>query len=154
MLFLWDFAGGMQLLRCLWDAATKLDPIAGELDQGKCLPIYHADRLRVMFTEAGVRAVQVRPLEVSTIFRDFDDYWTPLLTGHGRAPCYVMSLSPDQRSRLRGSIQEDLPTQSDGSIHLTARAWAIRGTKTGPEAGGSISLTHSSLQKTPAAESR
>jgi SAM-dependent methyltransferase len=129
--YVWDFADGMELLRYLWDAATKLDPQAEELDQGKCFPICHPDRLRVLFTEAGVRAIQVRPLEVPTIFRDFDDYWTPLLSGHGRAPGYVMSLSADQRSRLRESIQEDLPTHSDGSIHLTARAWAVRGMKGG-----------------------
>ena len=127
--YVWDFAGGMQLLRYLWDEATKLDAKAAELDQGRCFPLCHPDRLQVLFTEAGVRAAEVRPLEVPTIFRDFDDYWTPFLTGHGRAPGYVMSLIADQRCRLRESIQEVLPTHSDGSIHLTARAWAVRGTK-------------------------
>ena len=127
--YVWDFADGMQMLRYLWDAATKLDPTAKELDQGKCFPICHPEKLRVLFTEAGLRAVQVRPLEVPTIFRDFDDYWTPLLTGHGRAPGYVTSLSVDQRSSLRESIQDVLPTHADGSIHLTARAWAVQGTK-------------------------
>ena len=127
--YVWDFASGMQLLRYLWDAAIKLDPAAEELDQGKCFPICHPDRLRVLFTEAGVSAVEVRALEVPTIFRDLDDYWTPLLTGHGRAPGYVMSLGAEQRSRLRDGIQEVLPTHPDGSIHLTARAWAVRGTK-------------------------
>ena len=127
--YVWDFASGMQLLRYLWDAATKFDPTTEELDQGKCFPICHPDRLRALFTESGVRAVEVRALQVPTIFRDFEDYWSPFLTGHGRAPGYVMSLSEDQRSRLRESIQEVLPTRSDGSIHLSARAWAVRGTK-------------------------
>ena len=127
--YVWDFAGGMQLLRYLWDAAAKLDPTAEELDQGKCFPICHPDRRRVLFTGPGVRAVEVRALEVPTIFRDFEDYWSPFLTGHGRAPGYVMSLSEDQRSRLRESIQKVLPTHSDGSIHLTTRAWAVRGSK-------------------------
>jgi len=63
-----DFAGGMQLLRYLWDVATKLDPSAEELDQGKCFPICHPDKLRVLFTEAGLRAIQVRPLEVLSRF--------------------------------------------------------------------------------------
>lgn len=109
--------------------ATKLDPAAAELDQGKCFPICHPDRLRVLLTGAGVMEVEVRSLEVPTIFRDFGDYWTPLLTGHGRAPGFVASLGADQRSRLRDCIQGALPTHSDGSIHLTARAWAVRGRK-------------------------
>lgn len=116
----------------------SLDPTAEELDQGKCFSVYDPDRLRVLFTEAGVTAVQVRPLEVPTIFRDFDDYRTPLLTGHGRAPGYVMSLSPDQRSRLRESIQEVLPTHTNGLIHLTALAWAVRDMKGGREVGESV----------------
>jgi SAM-dependent methyltransferase len=115
--YVWDFADGMQMLRYLWDAATKLDPTAKEFDQGKCFPICHPEKLSALFTEGGLRAIQIRPLEVPTIFRDFDDYWMPLLTGHGRAPGYVMSLSADQRSRLRESIQEVCqPTRTDRSI--------------------------------------
>jgi len=126
--YVWDFAGGMQMLRYLWDSATNLDPMAHDLDHGSCFPLCHPERLRELFAEAQLKAVQVHSLEVPTIFRDFDDYWTPLLTGYGRAPGYVMSLSAEQRLRLRDRVREVLPTHPDGSIHLTARAWAIRGT--------------------------
>jgi hypothetical protein len=133
--YLWDFAGGMQLLRYLWDVAAKLDPAADELDQAKRFPICQPDRLRALFAETGLKAVEVRPLEVPTVFRDFDDYWAPFLAGHGRAPGYVMSLAPDQRSSLRERLQAVLPTRSDGSIRLLARAWAVQGLKLGQELG-------------------
>jgi SAM-dependent methyltransferase len=58
---------------------------------------------------------------------DEDDYWTPFLSGQGPAPGYVASLSPAQRVRLRDMIRESLPTSPDGSIPLSARAWAVRG---------------------------
>jgi len=58
---------------------------------------------------------------------DFDDYWTPFLSGQGPAPGYVTSLSPGQRAQLRDRIRERLPTSPDGSIPLSARAWAVRG---------------------------
>ncbi len=87
-----------------------------------------------MFAETGLKAVEVRPLEVLTVLRDFEDYWTLFLTGHGRPPGYVMSLDRDQRSRLRERIRAVLPTQADGSIDLTARAWGVRGLKSGLEA--------------------
>jgi hypothetical protein len=58
---------------------------------------------------------------------NFDDYWTPFLSGQGPAPGYVASLSPAQRSRLRDAILESLPISPDGSIRLRARAWAVRG---------------------------
>ena len=40
-----------------------------------------------------------------------------------------MSLDEEQRSALREAVRERLPTEDDGSIHLTARAWAARGTR-------------------------
>jgi ubiquinone/menaquinone biosynthesis C-methylase UbiE len=30
--YVWDYADGMQLIRCFWDAATALDPGAAQLD--------------------------------------------------------------------------------------------------------------------------
>jgi SAM-dependent methyltransferase len=65
---------------------------------------------------------------VPTIFKDFDDYWMPFLGGQAPAPGYCMSLSEDRRAVLRDRIRASLPTRDDGSIHLIARAWAVRGT--------------------------
>jgi hypothetical protein len=66
---------------------------------------------------------------VPTVFRDFDDYWTPFLSGQAPAPGYCMSLGEEARAALRERLQTSLPVQADGSIHLVARAWAVRGTR-------------------------
>ena len=71
--------------------------------------------------------VAVHAIDVPTVFRDFDDYWAPFLGGQGVAPAYVMSLDEDRRRRLRDHLRAALPVASDGSINLTARAWAVRG---------------------------
>ena len=70
------------------------------------------------------------PAEVTGIDRseDFDDYWTPFLGGQGSAPGYVASLNEKQRAALRERVCSGLPVATDGSISLTARAWAVRGT--------------------------
>jgi hypothetical protein len=39
-----------------------------------------------------------------------------------------MSLSEARRTALRERIRANLPLSDDGSIHLIARAWAVRGT--------------------------
>jgi len=70
----------------------------------------------------------VRGIVVPTDFADFDDYWRPFLGGTGTAPTYVASLGEGARSALREALRTRLPTADDGSIHLTARAWAVRGT--------------------------
>jgi hypothetical protein len=65
---------------------------------------------------------------VPTVFADFDDYWRPFLGGQGPAPAYAMSLADEDRRALRDLLRARLPSTPDGSIPLTARAWAVRGT--------------------------
>jgi hypothetical protein len=40
-----------------------------------------------------------------------------------------MSLGERDRSALRDALRARLPIADDGSIHLTARAWAVRGAR-------------------------
>jgi hypothetical protein len=40
-----------------------------------------------------------------------------------------MSLDEEGRATLRERLRSSLPTRPDGSIHLVARAWAVRGRK-------------------------
>lgn len=125
--YVWDFAEGMQMLRYFWDVTAGLDPGSSGLDLAKEYPLCRADRLLELFQGAGLDAVEVRPLEVPTVFRNFDDYWSPLLNGYGRPGAYVMSLSEEHRSTLRERLRAALPAGADGAICLMARAWAIRG---------------------------
>lgn len=125
--YVWDYAGQMQLMRHFWDAAVALDPAARELDEGVRFPLCRPDSLTALFQDAGLAAVAVRAIDVPTVFRDFDDYWSPFLGGQAPAPGYAMSLTEDRRAALRERIRAGLPIRPDGSIHLMARAWAVRG---------------------------
>jgi hypothetical protein len=125
--YLWDYADRMQMIRHFFDAAVALDPNASELDEGRRFPICQPDALSQLFKSAGLNNVEVRPIEVSTHFRNFDDYWLPFLGGQGPAPSYLMSLSEERRIALREQVRAGLPFASDGSIPLVARAWAARG---------------------------
>ena len=126
-IYVWDYAEGMALMRHFWDAAAALDPAARPLDEGRRFPVCRPEPLAVLFRDAGLVDVEVRALDVPTVFRDFDDYWTPFLGGQGPAPGYCASLDDTRRAALRETIRARLPVQPDGRIVLTARAWAVRG---------------------------
>lgn len=128
-LYVWDYAGKMQFMRHFWNAAAALDPAGQDFDEGRRFPLCNPDALTKLLQDAELTEIQARPIDISTDFKDFDDYWTPFLGGQGSAPGYLMSLSEERRAQLRERIFNSLPFASDGSIPLVARAWAIRGVK-------------------------
>ena len=123
----WDYAGQMQLMRYFWDAAVALDPATSTLDEGQRFPICQPEPLMQLFRTEGLQEVEGRMIDIPTAFRDFEDYWSPFLGGQGPAPSYTMSLSEERRVSLRERLRARLPIAADGSIHLIARAWAVRG---------------------------
>lgn len=125
--YVWDYAGQMQLIRSFWDAAVALDSEARELDEGRRFPLCQEEALARLFSDASLRDVATRAIDVTARFRAFDDYWQPFLGGQGPAPGYAMALSAERRMALRERIRASLPAASDGSISLIARAWAVRG---------------------------
>jgi trans-aconitate methyltransferase len=129
--YVWDYAGGMQMLRHFWDAAVGLSPGDAKLDQAERFPICQPEPLERLWREVGLEAVAVRAIEIPTVFRDFDDYWTPFLGKQGAAPTYLAGLDDAGRERIRAALQQRLPVAADGSIALTAKAWAVRGVKAG-----------------------
>ena len=125
--YVWDYAGKMELMRHFWDAAVALTPAAIDLDEGRRFPLCQPQPLADLFRAAGLNDVDVRAIDISTEFHNFDDYWSPFLGGQGPAPSYAMSLADARRAALRERLRQSLPIALDGTISLVARAWAVRG---------------------------
>ena len=124
--YVWDYAEKMELMRYFWDAAVALDPKAAKLHEGARFPLCRQPALMALFTSAGLGEADVTAIDITTRFADFEDYWRPFLGGQGPAPAYAMALGETARARLHDRLQEGIPLQADGSIALTARAWAVR----------------------------
>jgi ubiquinone/menaquinone biosynthesis C-methylase UbiE len=124
----WDYAGGMEFLRRFWDEAVAMDAAAQAYDEGTRFPLCRPEALTNAFRAAGLTDVRCEPIDITTVFADFEDYWQPFLGGVGPAPSYVASLRPDRRALLKARLRQVLPRGPDGTIHLGARAWAISGT--------------------------
>ncbi len=125
--YVWDYAQGMQMIRSFWDAAVALDPGAAALDEAVRFPLCEPGALLDVFTRAGLAEVALTDIVVPTHFTDFDDFWAPFLSGQGPAPGYCSGLDDAALTRLRERLRDTL-APGGGEIHLTARAWAVRGT--------------------------
>jgi SAM-dependent methyltransferase len=124
--YVWDYAGKMELMRYFWDAAVELDPGVAKMDEGIRFPLCRPEALENLLASAGLKGIEVKPIDIPTRFTGFDDYWQPFLGGQGPAPAYAMSLDETGRARLRDRLRGRLPTAENGSISLIARAWAAR----------------------------
>jgi SAM-dependent methyltransferase len=124
--YVWDYAGKMELMRYFWDAAIELDPDAAKLDEGVRFPMCQPQALEALFSGAGLKQVECTAIDIPAPFANFDDYWQPFLGGQGPAPAYAMALEESARERLRERLREGIPAEEDGSLSLTARAWAVR----------------------------
>jgi SAM-dependent methyltransferase len=124
--YVWDYARGMGFIRKFWDAAVAVDPAAATLDQGVQPGFTAAGQLGTAFRDAGFVAAEMRSITIPTVFADFDDLWLPFLGGTGGAPGYLATLDDTHRDAIRERLRRSVAAESDGSIHLEARAWAVR----------------------------
>jgi len=97
-------------------------------DEGVRFPVCLEGKLEALVKNTGLNQVEARPIDVTTVFQNFEDYWKSFLGFVGPAPGYTMSLSPSDRLQLENKLRERLPIEENGSISLTARAWAVKGT--------------------------
>jgi len=125
--YIWDYAGKMEFLKYFWDAAEELNPDASALHEGRRFSGTSSEYLIKTFNHVGFSDIEATPIEIVTHFTGFDDYWKPFLGGQGPAPTYVAKLDEQERSNLRKMLEEKLPVNKDGSISLSARAWAAKG---------------------------
>ena len=126
-LYVWDYADGMQMMRAFWDAAAEVDPAGTQFDESRRFPICKPEPLRALFEQAGLTAVAAQPIDIATVFADFDDYWRPFLGRTGAAPAYLATLAEPAQQRIRARLATQLQGADNGPIAMTARAWAVRG---------------------------
>lgn len=124
----WDYREGMEFLRHFWNAAKAVDESARERDEGERFPLCRPEALLEVFHASGLHNVRCEPIEITTEFASFEDYWRPFLGGTGPAPSYVASLDDTRRQELARRLEPMLPRGAGGTIPLKARAWAVRGT--------------------------
>jgi hypothetical protein len=117
----------MGMLRAFWDAAVQTDPAAARLDE-KHMPLCRSGELSKLWKEGGLENVVEQPLEVTTTFASFADFWDPFLLGQGPAGAYVRTLQADRAQALRAALKRRLSISDETArFSLPARVWAVRG---------------------------
>jgi SAM-dependent methyltransferase len=120
----WDYGGGMTMLRAFWDAASALDPEAA--DEATTMHFARPDELAALWRGAGLEDVEVGPIDIEAAYEDFDDLWAPFPTGVGPAGIYTASLDAGAQVALRDELFRRLG-EPRRPFTLSARAWCAVG---------------------------
>jgi ubiquinone/menaquinone biosynthesis C-methylase UbiE len=120
----------------IWDLAGERGPswplVMGMREIGVSAPrivganASSLEALRSLFEKSGCEEVALRAIDITTHFSSFDDFWqsqTWPLAVNGQV---IAALEPKERARLAAAVQAIVPTRSDGSIAVSARANAIK----------------------------
>ncbi len=128
--YVWDFRGAMQRSQYFWAAVAVTDPQAIALDPRPHFHTCEPEPLAELFRAAGLSDIIIDALDLPMRFQDLDDYWLPFtMDGTAAAQRYASALDGDRKAALREQLRATLPIAADGSLHLTDRAWTVRGTK-------------------------
>ena len=122
----WDYGGGMTMLRSFWEAAATLDPErANPQMEQHTMRFSRPEELGDLW-RSSLTGVTVSALDVEASYEDFEDLWAPFPTGVGPAGAYAASLDEEAQSRVRDEFARRLGSP-EGAFTLSARAWCAVG---------------------------
>ncbi len=121
--YMWDLPGGLPLAPLFRALAALGRPGA----MPPSAAVSTAPALASLWADAGLRGIETTTIRIPVTFRDFQDFWETNILPVGPQAEAIQALSPDERNRLRQTLQASLPTAADGSITYHAVANAVKG---------------------------
>ena len=98
----WDFDGGMEMLRGFWDAALVIDQDAP--DEARTMRFGRPGEIAELFAAVGLGEIVETTLHVASTYTSFDELWNGFLAGVGPAGAYCVALADEDQERLRAEL--------------------------------------------------
>jgi len=122
--YVWDFLGKGNTQQPLREAVEargiRVMPTPGHVHS-------RLESLRTIFTDAGLDAVSVRPIEIEVSYPNFDAYWTAQTGFANTVVQHMRKMTEAQIEELKTHLREHLPRDKGGRIAYKAWANAAKG---------------------------
>ena len=105
---------------------AQLQKMGFELPLPPSSDISKMTKLRSLWTEFQLSDIETEVIKVSRRFDNFDDFWS-ITTNSASIKVALSNLPTNLLADLREAVQNELPSNADGSITYTAFANAIKG---------------------------
>jgi SAM-dependent methyltransferase len=85
------------------------------------------EALEELWRTAGLVEIVTRAVDIPVEFADFEDFWQSTAMPVGPAGKAIAALPPEDRARLRSTLEQRVPRTADGRVVYEARASAVQG---------------------------
>ena len=121
--YAWDILGGGFPIAAIHEEAEALGMT---VPKPPSVEASRREAMEALWSAAGLREVETRPITVTRRFADFEDYWAVSLRGPTIGA--VLAAAPAQQAvALKERARARIPTDADGGITLAATANAVKG---------------------------
>ena len=80
-----------------------------------------------MFGRAGFDAIDIRSIDVTVRFADFDDFWEAQTPSYSPIAKTIAAMTVGARARLMETVRSTLSVGAGGEIEYSALANAVKG---------------------------
>jgi SAM-dependent methyltransferase len=122
--YAWDMAGGGFPYAVLH---SELRDMGVAVPSAPSADASGLEKMRSLWTAAGLEGVDTREIAVRRTFADFDEYWATVRGGPS-VGAQLAAMPSNDMDGLKARIRARLPADSAGRITYGARANAIKGT--------------------------
>jgi ubiquinone/menaquinone biosynthesis C-methylase UbiE len=122
--YMWDFTVSSRPGALITEALRKMGMPP---DYPPSIDAALQDKMREIWTEAGLVDVETRELRIMTEFSSFEDFWSSNTLPVGPMGMFVSKLDDEKRDALKQEVRAALPGSADGPVSIPAWANAVKG---------------------------
>jgi SAM-dependent methyltransferase len=122
--YVWDIAGAGAPVHPIYVAMESLGMPA---PRPAGAAVSRSDRMRTLWTDAGLDSIESRVVRIPVVYADFDDFWDANSVPAGASGQAIHDLSPAAREQVRVRLRDQMRAGPDGRIAYESCANAIKG---------------------------
>jgi SAM-dependent methyltransferase len=122
--YVWDIAGAGAPVHPIYVAMESLGMPA---PRPAGAAVSRSDRMRTLWTDAGLDSIESRVVRIPVVYADFDDFWDANSVPAGASGQAIHDLSPAAREQVRVRLRDQMRAGPDGRIAYESFANAIKG---------------------------
>jgi len=122
--YMWDVPGGGVPVHPIYLAMEAMGLMTGRPPNAAAS---EREAMHDFWRRAGLESIETRVIRISTVYANFDDFWSSNVVPIGPQGKTIAGMSAGAREELRRRLRDHLPVSSDGRVVYESFANSVKG---------------------------